>query len=232
MCRGNTVDWSSPGMQPGFKEWPNKNELWLNWKLSSPVGKNRGKWTTMRPPKVPPLQSKSWSEPTAMRKQCQSLLSTLLSMAGTCSERETHTERQSMNQFNSSTPPKTVNRRKPEGEWALPSTDTIAISQRLVLFRNWLPDFDLCYGCKLNSTTTGRSAMEDWCHMRNFSPLDCKYIAGGQVGRVAPLWIVLEIVTTYTINWKNMQFWSTKHYKALWACALSIQTWGNRGPHF
>ena len=81
-----------PRMQPGFKEWPNKNKLRLNWKLSSPVGKNRGKWTTMRPPKVPPLQSKPKNEPTATRKQCQSLLSTLLSMAGTCSERDRHRE--------------------------------------------------------------------------------------------------------------------------------------------
>lgn len=120
--------------------------------------------------------------------------------------RERHTQRQSMNQFNSPTPPKTVNHKKPEGEWALPSTDTIAIIQKLVFFRNWSPDFDLCYGCKLNSTTTGRSAMQDWCDMRNFSPLDCKYIAGGQAGRVAPLQIVLEIVTTYTINWTICSF--------------------------
>jgi len=83
----------------------------------------------MRPPKVPPLQSKPKNEPTATRKQCQSLLSTLLSMAGTCSERDTDTDRETVDesiQFNSPTPPKTVNHMKSEGERALPSTDTSA----------------------------------------------------------------------------------------------------------
>jgi hypothetical protein len=121
-------------------------------------------------------------------------------------ETETQTERQSMNQFNSPTPPTTVNHMKSKGERALPSTDTIAISQKLVFLRNWSPDFDLCYSCKLNSVNDREECNAGLVRHEESQPIRLQYIAGGQAGGVAPLWIVLEIVTTYTINWTICSF--------------------------